>query len=391
MSFDVTCAVPRAGRTLTNFLCKLQDLGADATEIKKILSVIEVSKNHSSPNLYDVFPFYQKAMQNGPPCFTIYVDRKRDQRPYRVGFLSYEWEINGIRLRVEGEEPHNGSSLIKLDEIDFTVVGLDELLSMTQYYLKDPTLVTKWGMYNYHLEKPTGIRVAGSASLYSYHKSLQRNVQDIVGFFLISKNKVRWKLPLDWNNLSQIGHRVFVKGRYAGLIATAYPGLKIISVTDVEDAVLQAERGSVGVEIVQSGNTVRKKGLVLHGKPLFLSESLYVVDYDRFRENDQLKQFIENLQPMGYFAEERLEQFALWYHALEHKLGDSWLDKPELTELFCEESDPQQGLRPYRLQTRYWKPDDHYQQEKALETVIQSKRKLLHFYQQIQQECFTNE
>ena len=50
----------------------------------------------------------------------VFVDRKRSPRPFRLGFLAYEWEIDGITLRVEGEEPHNGSSLIKLDEVDFT-------------------------------------------------------------------------------------------------------------------------------------------------------------------------------------------------------------------------------------------------------------------------------
>jgi hypothetical protein len=66
-------------------------------------------------------------------------------------------------------------------------VGLDELLSMTQHYLGDPTRVTKCKMYNYQLIKPTSIRVAGSAMLPSYNKLLGGEVQDIVGFFLISK------------------------------------------------------------------------------------------------------------------------------------------------------------------------------------------------------------
>ena len=83
--------------------------------------------------------------------------------------------------------------LIKLDEIDFTVVGLDELLSTTQYYLKDPTLVTKWGMYNYQLQKPTSIKVAGSAELTRYNSILECEIQDIVGFFLISKKGVKEK------------------------------------------------------------------------------------------------------------------------------------------------------------------------------------------------------
>ena len=83
---------------------------------------------------------------------------------------------------------------------------------MTQYYLKDPSRVTKWGMYNYHLEKPTGIRIAGSAMLCSYNQVLQTEIQDIVGFFLISKVAER-KHPLNLKTLSRFGQHVFVKGR----------------------------------------------------------------------------------------------------------------------------------------------------------------------------------
>jgi len=84
-----------------------------------------------------------------------------------------------------------------LDEIDCAVVGLDELLTVTQYYLHNPTLVTKWGMYNYNIEKPTNIRIAGSAQLTRYNPVLGQDVQDMVGFFLISKAKtLKTKLSL---------------------------------------------------------------------------------------------------------------------------------------------------------------------------------------------------
>ncbi len=382
-SFDITCAVPRAGRTLTNFLNKLKTLGADGQEIESILEVMKRSKKQSSTNLPEVLHFLNEVMETSPPCFSIFVDRKRAHRPYRVGFLGYDWNIGDTRVRVEGEEPHNGSSLIRLDEVDFTVVGLDELLSMTQYYLRDPTSVNKWGLYNYHLEKPTGIRVAGSAQLTSYHPSLQCEVQDMVGFFLISKPTKNSKHPMNLERLSKYGQRVFVKGRYTGIVTAAYPGLKIISVEDVEDAVLNSERGCVGIEIVQSGNTLKRKGLMIHGKPLFLSESLYVVDYDRFVNSKPLRQLIEGLNPIGYFDDSRLRHFALWYYALERNLGEAWVDRPIIQELFCEPNDPEIGLRPYRLRTRRWKPDDHYKRADAFELVQTAQLKLEGYYQDL--------
>nr|HMN29818.1 hypothetical protein [Caldilineaceae bacterium] len=279
-SFDVTCAIPRSGRTFENVLERFRTLGADPTEIDTIRDLSARSKALSSVDYQEASQFLAEAV-NELPCFGLFIDRKRKHRPYRVGFLGHEWSMAGVRVRVEGEEPHNGSSLIRLDEIDCAVVGLDELLTMTQYYLSDPTVVTKWGMYNYHLARPTDIRIAGSAHLTRYNSVLGQEVQDIVGFFLISKPSSRYHPHLDEQpgpgrkrslpyprdflaHLERDGRRVFVKGRYQGVVATAYPGLKVVPVENVEDAVVDEGPGSVGLEVVQTGNTLKNKGLLLH-------------------------------------------------------------------------------------------------------------------------------
>ncbi len=397
-NFDITCAIPRAGRTFENFLQRLKSFAVDSQEIDKILEISSRSKQLSSPDYQEAARFLQYATQE-VPCFGLFVDRKRQSRPYRVGFLGHEWVINGQRVRVEGEEPHNGSSLIKLDEIDCAVVGLDELLTTTQYYLQDPTSVTKWGMYNYQLEKPTDIRIAGSAQLKHYNPLLQQEVQDIVGFFLISKPSSRdqpgaaadhalrtqKRKNLHYvrdflTHLEDAGRRVFVKGRYHGIVGAAYPKLKTISVEDVEDAVVAAGPGSVGLEVVQTGNTLKRKGLLLHGAPLFISESLWVVDYKRYMTSKPLQDFVQAVNPGGYFDEERIQQFALWYLALELNMGEAWINRPVITDLFCDAKDVESGLRPYRLQTRYWKPDDVYKQEEAIDLVNHSREKLLDYY-----------
>ncbi len=382
-SFDVTCAVPRTGRTLHNFLRKLKSLDANNEEIDQILKVLAESKRRSTPDLEEALSFLQEISGKAPHCFSISVDRKRKQRPYRLGFLAYEWKIGETKIRVEGEEPHNGSSLIKLDEVDFTVVGLDELLSMTQHYLGDPTNVTKWGMYNYQLDKPTSIRVAGSAMLTSYNDLLGGEVQDMVGFFLISKKGGSSRSPINFETLSRHGRHVFVKGRYSGIVMAAYPQLQVEPVEDVEEAVMNGEKGSVGLEIVQSGNTLKSKGLLLHGSPLFLSESLYVVDYDRFQQNKALRKLVETLNPIGYFEDVRLENFSRWYYALEQNLGKSWVQRPPVDELFCKTDDIDSGLRPYRLQTRNWKPDDCYLREEAIALANSSRQKVLTHYKEL--------
>ncbi len=369
-SFDLTCAVPRTGRTLHNFLNKLKSMGVNAEEIDQILKVLSESKLRSTTDLPEALNFLQEISNTAPPCFSISVDRKRKVRPYRLGFLGYDWQIGKTKIRVEGEEPHNGSSLIKLDEVDFTVVGLDELLSMTQHYLGDPTHVTKWGMYNYQLEKPTSIRVAGSAMLTSYNEVLGGEVQDMVGFFLISKKGGSRRSPIDFETLS-------------GIVMAAYPQLRVDPVDDVEETVMNAEKGSVGLEIVQTGNTLKSKGLLLHGAPLFLSESLYVVDYDRFQHNPALRKFVESLNPVGYFEDQRLLNFARWYYALELNLKNSWINRPPVDELFCKTDDIDLGLRPYRLRTRNWKPDDNYLRQEAIELAQSSRQKILNHYQEL--------
>jgi len=381
-SFDVTCAVPRTGRTLNNFLRKLKNFNTNSAEIDQILEILAYSKSRSTSNLREAINFLEEISHKAPACFSISVDRKRKSRPYRIGFLSYEWEVKKIRLRVEGEEPHNGSSLIKLDEVDLTVVGLDELLSMTQHYLSDPTKVTKWGMYNYQLNKPTGIRVAGSAMLSSFNKLIGEEVQDIVGFFLISKKGISRRNRIDLKTLSKHGRNVFVKGRYTGIVMAAYPELQVEPVEDVEQAVINGEKGNVGLEIVQTGNTLKSKGLLLHGSPLFLSESLFVVDYDRFQQNSIIKRLLESFNPAGYFDDARIKNFSLWYYALEKNLGSSWIQRPKIEDLFCASGDIELGLRPYRLRTRNWKPDDIYLREEAISLARKSRQKVKEFYQE---------
>lgn len=385
-SFELTCAVPRTGRTLQNFLNNLKNLGVNADEIDQILYVLAESKHRSTISLPKALSFLNEISETAPPCFSISVDRKRKLRPYRLGFLGYDWQIGKTRIRVEGEEPHNGSSLIKLDEIDLTVVGLDELLSMTQHYLRDPTQVKNWGMYNYHLEKPTSIRVAGSAMLTSYNKVFGGEVQDMVGFFLISKKGISRRTPINFETLSRHGRHVFVKGRYSGIVMAAYPQLRVEPVDDVEETLMKEKKGSVGLEIVQTGNTLKSKGLLLYGAPLFLSESLYVVDYDRFQNNHALRKFVESLKPGGYFEDQRLQNFASWYYALEINLKDSWVKRPPVDELFCKIEDIDLGLRPYRLRTRNWKPDDNYLREEAITLAHNSRQKVLKHYQELKKK-----
>ncbi|HHS92525.1 MAG TPA: hypothetical protein ENK82_04205 [Campylobacterales bacterium] len=359
--------------------------------IDETISIIKQGKKSKSPQISKVVEFLS-AYQDKQYPLGIFVDRKREERPYRVGFLgeNFTFKENNIEVRVEGAEPHNCSTLVSLGEADIALAGFDELLTTTQEKLINPSVVTKWGLYNYNLPTSKKIRVAGSAMLKIWNSTLECYVQDIVGFFLIGKTNPSQNFdhPKEYlEHLERHRNIVYVKGRYADMVRSAYPKLNVISVHDVEDAVVDSKENALGLEIVQSGSTLRKKGLYLFGKPLFLSESLYVVNYYTYlQKENELKELVATLKPVGYYEEERLQEFAKWFYALEKNLGDNWINKPEdITELLVNNNELKAGLRPYRLETRYWSASDNYKVDEAYEAIEEAKEKLVGFYKEVKE------
>ena len=111
-----------------------------------------------------------------------------------------------------------------------------------------------------------------------------------------------------------------------------------------------------------------------------------MVDYDRFQHKPALRKFVESLKPAGYFEDQRLQNFASWYYALEINLKDSWVNRPPIDELLCKNEDIDLGLRPYRLRTRNWKPDDNYLREEAIDLAQSSRQKALDHYQELKRK-----
>ncbi|MDP7464503.1 MAG: hypothetical protein QF614_08455, partial [SAR324 cluster bacterium] len=72
-NFDLTCVVPRSGRTLRNFLHRLVGLGANAEEIAQIVRIIDVSKGSSTPDLPAVLETFRNITRDAPPCFSVFV------------------------------------------------------------------------------------------------------------------------------------------------------------------------------------------------------------------------------------------------------------------------------------------------------------------------------
>lgn len=370
MGFDVTCVIPRWGRTFKNTLAKFASLAEEKTQIETVIDIVAGGKETAGSDLADIL---EKLGHYHCPYISVTPDRKRAEHPYRIGFLGMDLTVAGITVRIEGDEPHNGSSLIKLDEADLTIVGLDELLAMNQYYLKNPEKVTKWGLYNFNIGKDTDLRIAGSANLTAYNKVVDKRITDFIGFFLIAKNTMNDQLSFE--KLIKHQDPVCVKGRYEELIHRLLPGLRTVSVENVEDAVLTG-RCLAGVEIVQTGSTIKSKGLKVYGAPLFLSESLYVANYRRYLNNPKLQQLLDYLGPLGYFDSARIEHYVDWYSALTLTLGTAWVNQPKPDQLFCSMEEMRNGLRPYRLQTRRWMPSDQYKSDEAEELVRKSLERI---------------
>jgi ubiquitin len=171
------------------------------------------------------------------------------------------------------------------------------------------------------------------------------------------------------------------------MVRSAYPKLNVISVHDVEDAVVDSKDNALGLEIVQSGSTLREKGLFLFGEPLFLSESLYVANYYTYiQKKSELKKVISSLKPIGYYEDERVNELAKWFYALELNLGENWINRPtDITTLLVNNLEIEEGLRPYRVETRYWSPSDNYKLEEAYKTIERAKEKLILNYKKIKE------
>ncbi len=375
-TYDVTCVIPRWGRTFQNIMTRFAEISDNREEILEVIKIVSQGKKEATP---DSVLARQNLKNYASPYIALAPDRKRTSRPYRIGFLGMDITIAGVKLRLEGDEPHNGSSLIKLDEVDFTIVGLDELLAMNQHYLTHPEKVSKWGLYNYNIATDTDLRIAGSANLTSFNATAGKEIVDFVGFFLITNRDLQNETEYTYSKIIKKKLPVYVKGRYEGLVHKLLPGINTISTENVEDAVLESNSGS-GIEIIQSGSTIRSKGLKVCGPPLFLSESLYVADYHRYLANEKFQQLLEILNPLGYFDQERIIHYVEWFQALEKNLGTAWFGKPDPAEIFCSLSEMENGLRPYRLKTRRWTPSDEYKVAEATILVKESLAQITSLY-----------
>ena len=219
--------VPKWGRTSRYVLKRLGE--SSGQDLSSVISTIKGSKEYLTKNPDEAEAYLQSLREQGFKCFSLSPDRKRESHPDRIGLRRLDLVIDGINVRIEGDEPHNGSSLIRLDEADFTFAGLDELLIHNQQWMYDKgRMVRTWGNHNYQLEAPTDVKVAGSAGIIS-----SNGLQDFIGMFLIGNPQKRPVKNIDPQVLNGTVP-LFVKGRYEGLVLNVYPNAKTVVVENVE-------------------------------------------------------------------------------------------------------------------------------------------------------------
>ena len=341
--------IPKWGRTSRYALQRLASVSGQ--NLDDAIELIKRSKDLFSLDYRTAQQHLDEGRGNSSASlFSLSMDRKRDPNPYRIGLLALELNIAGVPVQIQGDEPHIGSTLIRSDEADIVFTGLDELLIHNQHYLKHHRKkVTNFGNYNYQLESPTGVIVSGSANLIT-----SNGLQDFLGMFLMGNRADKQK---GMDDLIAAGVPIYVKGRYEGIVISLFPKVKTVSVQNVEDAVRETPT-SYGFELVQTGKSIVEKGLVVYGKPLFVTETLVVVNYGHFQKNPDLAKVARALNPQGFYDQERVLSLAHWAHQLNNNLGDSWVNKPVAADLFVTSQDIEDGVRPYNLDSRGWKSSD---------------------------------
>ena len=349
--------IPRWGRTSEHVLELLGQ--ASGRKLDDVIQIIGAYRSHSSQEPAIADGYLQSLRQQGYHCFSLYPDRNRAGHPDRVGLRSLELIINGVNVKIEGDEPHNESSLIRLDLADFAFVGLDDLLVQNQPWMREKGRhVRTWGNHNYQLESQTDVMVAGSARVMYTHTNEGRSqrLQDFIGLFLIGNPKRR---PVTNTNPNVFNGTVpiFVQGRYEGVVLNAYPNAKTVVVENVEDAVAETS-GSYGIEHVQTGTKAKKKNLIVYGAPLVLSETLLVVNYGHFKKNYELQTVVEALKPQGFYDADRVDNFVDWHITLGHNLGENWVGRPSVRQMFVTDEDVAAGARPYNIKSHGWKASD---------------------------------
>jgi len=88
----ISLIIPQSGRTFENFMYKIKDDVNENKNIDETIAIIKKAKKSKSPQISKVVEFLNDYQDKQYPL-GIFIDRKREERPYRVGFLGQNFTL----------------------------------------------------------------------------------------------------------------------------------------------------------------------------------------------------------------------------------------------------------------------------------------------------------
>ncbi len=358
---SVVIGVPEKGRTGVNALEVLRKSGLLDSNIAYGVGQIHQEekqriKQEGKLGHYSTAGQLFDYLKDHPLAEYLHIqsDTERKGDPSRIVFNMAKTEsLDGVPLLITGVSHYTAPQKLRSHEATFILSGWDEFYASLNYEIDERARhIAKWEKFNRYVGKSirherddvhikgykrTDAEIAGSAGLW-----------DIIGhWFIFSQNKAHELLDEKGNmDLGKID-KVYINPKYMAIYDAVladhnYPysfplfdekqmlfqkgqEIELIDVEDVEDAVL--DNDGVGIEIVQTGRSLKDKGLLMAGLPIVESETIIAHAGQRNLDEDGLK-ILSRLNPLKYDSQERCNAYHVWYNTLESTIGDNWLVKP---------------------------------------------------------------
>lgn len=357
----IRVSVPEKGRTCRDTLDKLVNIGwfngSLAHKIQKVLiqdkaRVKDQAKSGKYSRANEI-----KIDPDLAPYLHLQPDMVREGYPLRIMFNMAESQTpDRIPLLIRGISHDDAPQELRSHKTDIAICGWDEFYASLIYELDEQAQhLGKWPGFNRWVKQNcqdgdsvrvknyqrTNTRVAGSAGL-----------ADFVGHFFIFPEKKKVELLDSYENITlRTVDRIYIDPKFTALYKAIlarhnnflydephvlFPEgkkVELVDVENVEDAT--KEYRGVGIEIVQSGSTLRKNGLAMVSLPLLQSETIIA----HTTLNDDILAALNQLRPLRYNSNGRQKAYRGWYSTLETNLENNWLNKPSLKEMNMDKKD----------------------------------------------------
>lgn len=349
----ITIAIPHKGRGLEQVLDRFVNIGTlPKVDKEYICEVVSLDKeriteerkqiqdgsrtDYSSISLVDAA--LQAKQQNNETAHSLLVDYDfhRAGQPARVLFRGLDTNFEGIPIRVIGKSHFDIPTALRNHIAAIGFVGWDELYADHIDHLTERD-IRDWNALNSYLRDcSTDVRIKGSAGLRDYtghflmvDKSIAERIDSIGDF--TSHNGF---IPAVYDeNLEQIGwekswmsNPVFVDHKYQvlyeSLLKDSWWSSHFVGSNDVENDVTKNK--GIGIYVVQSGSTAKRKNIHLVGSPLLISETIIAANEEELQRNPDIEKVVESFEPLKQTSPLSASTFYVWHRNLHETLGDNY-------------------------------------------------------------------